>query len=174
MPDENLGYESYAVRVLRKLVENDAAGLSTAQLVKVKRAVIHEVERAVLEERQGLLHMLGKVASRKFEVPATRWCLEELIELIELRGATNETVVKALAKHFAQVDWAGRESLLPKNGDLGSFNMIAGTRYLSWDAAARAILLGEAPSKLDDDARVWDSVSRLRARFAKKPDLKQE
>lgn len=158
MTEPALRFDDYAARVLAKL------GIERNDVLRA--AVIAEVERAVIDERQAVVLIVEKHETRAHEEASTRWTLESARKAIDIRALITEEHVAKLAAFLSGEDWTAQRPGQPRtHGGLDGLNAVAKTSFTSFEQAARAILLGMAPQRLDDDKRVWCGVEIVTAKI---------
>lgn len=154
----------YVSEALKKATDELGFNLSPTMLQSLRHHLVRELDSFVVLNNQAVLFLIEKFRGRKHEADSTRWCLEELAEAVELRGLSTEAHAKILAKYLSEVTWCE----WARAGDLAAFNYKFEVGYVSWEAAARAILEGQAPQGIDDESRIWAVVSKFRDKLIPK------
>jgi hypothetical protein len=139
-------------KVLGKQIREETLTSFEARLLA---AVVAEVEKAILLERQGVAQIvlsalerarLAEATGHRDEWPGAISALDDVRVKIDRRTVADAASIEKLA--------CGLMHAFQSNGILG-LNEIADTSYETFVEAARELALGQAPIGLEDDARVW-------------------
>jgi hypothetical protein len=143
-------------KVLGKRIHEETLTTFEARLLA---SVSTEIEKAITAERQGVAQIvvaalerarLAESTNHKDEWPGAIRALEDVRAKIDRRSTIDEARLKVLADALSR----------NVGGNLVALNAIAETGYASFEEVARALTLGQAPMRLEDDSRIWPVLAQ--------------